>query len=168
MGIVDDAKNFITEKVSNMPMPEASIKDMDLKGVGFNGITYLVKVSVYNPYGVSIPIGEITYKFKSAERDVATGSIPDPGSLSAKADTELEVTVKVPHSAIVSLVRDVAPDWDIDYVLEMGLIVDLPAIGNVTIPMSYQGELKLPSFLKGDSEPPSESAADTEKEKEKK
>ncbi|KAL0320746.1 UNVERIFIED_CONTAM: Desiccation-related protein PCC27-45 [Sesamum radiatum] len=58
----------------------------------------------------------------------------------------LEVTVKVPHSALVSLVRDIGGDWDIDYLLELGLIIDLPVVGNITIPLSYKGEMKLPTF----------------------
>ncbi|KAL8506162.1 hypothetical protein ACS0TY_017144 [Phlomoides rotata] len=58
----------------------------------------------------------------------------------------LEVTVKVPHSAVVSLVHDIGDDWDIDYLLELRLIIDLSVIENITIQMSYKGEMKLPAF----------------------
>ncbi|KAL6544419.1 hypothetical protein OROMI_023281 [Orobanche minor] len=146
MNIIEQAKNYVAEKVANMPMPEATITDVDLKGLGFDGITLLAKVSVSNPYSVPIPIGEIAYTVKSAGNGIASGSIPDPGSLKANDKTMLEVTVKMPHSAVVSLVRDISGDWDIDYVLELGLIIDLPVFGNVTIPMSYKGEMKLPTF----------------------
>ncbi|PIN00238.1 hypothetical protein CDL12_27259 [Handroanthus impetiginosus] len=146
MDLVDKAKNFVAEKVANMPKPEAAITDVDLKGFGLEGITLLAKVSVSNPYAVPIPIGEIAYTVKSAERGIASGSIPDPGSLKANDKTMLDVTVKVPHSAVVSLIRDIGGDWDIDYLLELGLIIDLPVIGNITIPMSYKGEMKLPTF----------------------
>lgn len=60
--------------------------------------------------------------------------------------TKLEVPVKVPHSVLLSLARDVGRDWDIDYELELGLIIDLPVIGNFTIPLSQKGEIKLPTF----------------------
>ncbi|KAL3850807.1 hypothetical protein ACJIZ3_012689 [Penstemon smallii] len=156
MDIVEQAKNFLAEKVANFPTPEAVINDVDLKGFGLDGIIFLAKVSVSNPYPVPIPIGEIAYTVKSAGNDIASGSIPDPGSLKGNDKTNLEVTVKVPHSAVVSLVRDVGFDWDIDYVLELGLIIDLPVIGNFTIPMSYKGEMKLPTFsdlFMGKSEP---------------
>ncbi|KAL0362757.1 UNVERIFIED_CONTAM: Desiccation protectant protein Lea14 [Sesamum calycinum] len=157
MGIVD----LVTEKVAQMPQPEATMKDVDLKGLGFDGINLLAKVSVSNPYSVPIPIGEITYKVKSAERLIASGSIPDPGSLKANGETVLDVAVKVAHSALVSLVRDIAGDWDVDYLLELGMIVDLPIVGQFTIPVSYKGEMKLPTFselIRGKSEP-SEAAA---------
>lgn len=146
MELLEQAKNYVAEKVANMPTPEATITDVDLKGFGLDGITLLAKVSVSNPYSVPIPIGEIAYTVKSSERGIASGTIPDPGSLKANDKTMLEVTVKVPHSAVVSLVRDIGGDWDIDYLLELGLIIDLPVIGNITIPMSYKGEMKLPTI----------------------
>lgn len=145
MELLEKAKNYVSEKIANTPVPEATIADVDLKGFGLDGITLLAKVTITNPYGVPIPIGEIAYAVKSNERIIASGSIPDPGSLKASDITQLEVTVKVPHSAAVSLVRDIGGDWDIDYCLALGLIIDLPVIGNFTIPISYKGEMKLPS-----------------------
>lgn len=79
-------------------------------------------------------------------RIVATGTIPDPGSLKAKSTTLVDVPAKVPHSAILSLVRDIAADWDIDYTLELGFIIDLPVFGNFTVPLTYSGVYKLPTF----------------------
>lgn len=146
MEILEQAKNFVADKLANIPTPEATIDDVDLKGLGFDGITLLAKITVSNPYAVPIPIGEIAYTVKSNERCIASGSIPDPGSLKAHDKTLLEVTVKVPHSAAVSVVRDIGGDWDIDYLLELGLIIDLPVAGNFTIPLSYKGEMKLPTF----------------------
>lgn len=146
MDLLEKAKQYVSEKITNMPKPEATITDVDLKGLGFDGITFLAKVAVSNPYSVPIPIGEIAYKVKSVNSVIASGSIPDPGSLKADAKTDLDVTVKVPHSALLSLLKDIGGDWDVDYVLELGLIIDLPMIGNVTIPMSYKGEMKLPTL----------------------
>lgn len=78
-------------------------------------------------------------------REIASGTIPDPGSLKAKEKTMVDVPVKVPYSILMSLARDIGADWDIDYQLDLGLVVDLPAIGNFTIPLSRNGEVKLPN-----------------------
>lgn len=80
------------------------------------------------------------------EREIASGTIPDPGSLKAKDTTMVDVPVKVPYSILVSLARDIGADWDIDYHLDLGLIVDIPAMGNYTIPLSQKGEVKLPTL----------------------
>ncbi|KAL4312069.1 hypothetical protein GQ457_01G055190 [Hibiscus cannabinus] len=144
--LLDKAKNFVADKLANMKKPEASITDVDLGHVGRDGIQYDAKVSVTNPYSVSIPICEISYTLKSAGRVIASGTVPDPGSLKADDSTMLDVAVKVPHSVLVSLVRDIGADWDIDYELELGLTMDLPLFGNFTIPLSQKGEIKLPTL----------------------
>ncbi|XP_038876623.1 LOW QUALITY PROTEIN: desiccation protectant protein Lea14 homolog [Benincasa hispida] len=145
-GLIDQAKNFVTEKVANIPKPEASVTNVDLKGISFGSVEYLANVSVSNPYGHSIPICEISYTLKSEGRVIASGTVPDPGSLKASDSTMLDVGVKVPHSVLVSLARDIGRDWDIDYELQIGLTIDLPVIGDFTIPLSTKGEIKLPTF----------------------
>lgn len=77
---------------------------------------------------------------------VASGKMEDPGSLPGNEKTVLEVPVKVPHNILVSLVRDIGADWDIDYQLDLGLTIDLPLFGDFTIPLSRKGEIKLPTL----------------------
>nr|GFA71660.1 desiccation protectant protein Lea14 homolog [Tanacetum cinerariifolium] len=67
-GILDKAKQYVSDKVANMAKPEASVTDVDLKGVSLSNVTYLAKVKVANPYSASIPIGEIRYILKSCGR----------------------------------------------------------------------------------------------------
>ncbi|KAJ0444418.1 putative Late embryogenesis abundant protein [Helianthus annuus] len=145
-GLMDMAKEFVAEKVANMEKPEATVKNVDLKGVSTECITYKADVNVSNPYSTSIPICQISYTFKSADRVIAEGTIPDPGSLKAEADTMLDVGVKVPHSVLASLVKDIGADWDIDYELNIILTVDLPVFGNFNIPVNSKGEVKLPTL----------------------
>lgn len=80
------------------------------------------------------------------EREIASGKIPDPGSLKAKDTTMVDVPVKVPYSILMSLAKDIGADWDIDYQLDLGLVIDVPVIGNFTIPLSQKGEIKLPTL----------------------
>lgn len=77
---------------------------------------------------------------------IASGTVPDPGSLKGDDTTILDVPMKVPHSVLVSLVKDVVGDGDIDYELVLGLTIDLPIFGKFTIPLSRKGELKLPTL----------------------
>lgn len=87
---------------------------------------------------------------------IASGTIPDPGSLVANGSTVLDVPVKVPYSIAISLMKDMFLDWDIDYQLDIGLTIDLPVVGDITIPVSTQGEIKLPSFADIFNSKPSE------------
>ncbi|GAA0139502.1 hypothetical protein Leryth_004772 [Lithospermum erythrorhizon] len=146
MDLVGKVKDFVADKVADMPKPEATCTDVDLKDVSREGIEYLAKISIKNPYGVAIPISDIEYTLKSATRVIASGKVPDPGSLKASDTTMVDVHVKVPHSVLVSLIKDIAGDWDIDYEIEIKLIVDLPVIGNFTIPVNQKGEMKMPTW----------------------
>ncbi|KAJ9188279.1 hypothetical protein P3X46_003650 [Hevea brasiliensis] len=146
MELVDKAKNFVAEKVANIKKPEATVSDVDLSSVHRDRVEYIAKISVNNPYSHPLPICEVSYTLKSDGRVIASGNMPDPGSLKASDITILNVPVNVPHSILVSLVRDISRDWDIDYELEVGLTIDLPIIGNFTIPLSSKGEVKLPTL----------------------
>ncbi|KAF7801280.1 late embryogenesis abundant protein Lea14-A [Senna tora] len=143
---LDKAKGFVADKIANVKKPEASVSDVDLKRVSRECVEYLAKVSVTNPYGAPIPICQISYSLKSATREIAKGTIPDPGSLKGNDTTIVEVPVKVAYSILMSLAKDIGADWDIDYQLDLGLTVDLPLIGDFTIPLSHKGEFKLPTF----------------------
>jgi hypothetical protein len=46
----------------------------------------------------------------------------------------------------VTLIKDLGRDWDIDFVLEVALTIDLPIPGNFTIPLAPEGEMKLPTL----------------------
>ncbi|KAF4386649.1 hypothetical protein CsatB_011743 [Cannabis sativa] len=147
MSFLEKAKAFMAEKVAaHVKTPEASVTDVDLKHVSLNSVEYLAKITVDNPYGVDIPICDIAYLLRSAGREIASGTIPDPGSLKGHDRTLLEVQMKVAHSLLVSLAKDIGADWDIDYELEIGLTIDLPVIGNITLPLERKGEIKLPTL----------------------
>lgn len=66
--LVENAKNYVSEKVANMKKPEASLTGLGLHGVSREGVEYDAKVSVDNPYKHPIPICEISYILKSDGR----------------------------------------------------------------------------------------------------
>ncbi|KAE8707994.1 Desiccation-related protein [Hibiscus syriacus] len=78
--------------------------------------------------------------------EIVRGKIEDSGSLKGNDTTILEVPMKVPHNVLISLAKDICRDWDIDYELNVKLIIDLPVFGDITIPVSRQGEIKLPTL----------------------
>ncbi|KAL6627157.1 hypothetical protein ACP70R_030883 [Stipagrostis hirtigluma subsp. patula] len=144
--LVNKAKGFVAEKVAHVKKPEAELADLSVAHVGRDGATLAGRVDVRNPYSHAIPVCEVSYSLKSAGREVASGTVPDPGSLRAGDTTRLDVPVKVPYDFLVSLARDAGRDWDIDYEMRVGLTVDLPVLGTFTLPLTKSGELKLPTL----------------------
>jgi len=144
--LMDKAKEFVADKIAHIPKPEATLDAVTFKGLSRECITLHSSVNVSNPYDHRLPICEVTYTLRCAGREVASGTMPDPGWIAASGNTSLEIPAKVPYDFIVSIVRDVGRDWDLDYELQVGLTVDLPIVGNFTIPLSTSGEFKLPTL----------------------
>ncbi|CAN6336679.1 unnamed protein product [Urochloa humidicola] len=154
--LMDKAKEFVADKIAHIPKPEASLDSVSFKSMSRECITLHSNVNVSNPYDHRLPICEVTYTLKCAGKVVASGTMPDPGWIAASDTTKLEIPAKVPYDFLISIVKDVGRDWDIDYELQVGLTVDLPIIGNFTIPLSTSGEFKLPTikdmlFSKGET-----------------
>ncbi|CAA7402708.1 unnamed protein product [Spirodela intermedia] len=144
--LMDKAKGFLVEKVAHIKKPEAKLADVDFTHVSRDSATLLCKLDVVNPYDHDLPICEISYSFKSADKVIASGTVPDPGSLRANDQTRVDVPIKVPYDFLFSIAKDVGRDWDIDYEIAVGLTVDLPLIGSFTIPLTKKGEVKLPTL----------------------
>ncbi|KAI3897119.1 hypothetical protein MKX03_025981 [Papaver bracteatum] len=164
MAFIEQAVNFVEEKVAVIVMtpvnfteetvailvkkPEATLNDVILKSISFDSVTLLAKVSVSNPYNTTIPIGEINYIVKSAERVMASGKIPDPGLLVPMNLTLLVIEMKVPYSVVITQLQDAITEWTFDYDLQLCFTFDIPVIGDVTIPIKGKGEIKLPAISK--------------------
>ncbi|XP_051220538.1 late embryogenesis abundant protein Lea14-A [Lolium perenne] len=145
-GLVGKAREFVSEKIAQIPKPEAALERVSFKSISSEGVTLHSHVDVSNPYSYRIPICELTYTFKSDGKVIASGTMPDPGWIGASGLTKLELPVNVPYDFVMSLMKDLSGDWDIDYVLDVGITIDLPVIGTFTIPLTTQGEMKLPTF----------------------
>ncbi|KAM0837678.1 hypothetical protein ACQ4PT_061473 [Festuca glaucescens] len=146
-GLMDKAKGFVADKIAHMPKPEASLDKVSFKNMTRDSITVHSNVNVTNPYSHRIPICDITFSLKCGGKEVASGTIPDPGWIEDSGEvTKLEVPAKVPYNVLVTLMKDLGRDWDIDYELHVGLTIDLPVFGNFTIPLETTGEFKLPTL----------------------
>ncbi|KAE8787947.1 late embryogenesis abundant protein [Hordeum vulgare] len=70
-------------------------------------------------------------------RAVASGMIPDPGWIEDSGEvTKLVVPAKLPYDFLISLIKDLGRDWDIDYELLVKLPIDLPISGKLHLPQS--------------------------------
>jgi len=144
--LMDKGKQFLIEKVARMDKPSADVTDIDIKNVTMESITLESAVDITNPYGHDLPIGQISFRLRSADREIASGTILDPGSVKAKAKTGMIIPVTVPYNFLLSIMKDVGHDWDIDYQWDIGLTMQIPIIGKFTLPLSQKGTIKLPTL----------------------
>ncbi|KAL1809429.1 hypothetical protein ACET3Z_026419 [Daucus carota] len=142
-GSVGKATEAMTKETKK---PEAKITHVGLKDVNLKFVTYNAKISVTNPYPTPLPIFQITHALKSADRELVSGTSPNPEPLKANTTTELDLDMKVPFTMLLSLARDIAADLDTDYDLQINVVGNVPAMGDVTIPISNKGQMKLPTL----------------------
>ena len=68
--LIVKAKEFIADKIADVPKPEATMTDVSVKHFSRDSATFDGKVSVKNPYSTKLPICEVSYTFKSDGRCV--------------------------------------------------------------------------------------------------
>ena len=79
---------------------------------------------------------------------IVSGTMGKAGWMPANEKTVVEVPVRVAHAILLTLMKDISTDGDIDYQLDLVVtIVSLPLFGDLTIPLSWKGEIKLPSLF---------------------
>lgn len=66
--LIDKAKEFVAEKIANIPKPEATLTKVSVKSFNRSSATFHSEVTVTNPYNNALPICEISYTLKSADR----------------------------------------------------------------------------------------------------
>lgn len=66
--LVDKAKEFMADKVSDIPKPDASLAGVSVQSLSRDGVLFHSQVSVSNPFPFPIPVCEIAYTLKSAGR----------------------------------------------------------------------------------------------------
>ncbi|KAJ7522808.1 hypothetical protein O6H91_18G027900 [Diphasiastrum complanatum] len=145
--MMEKAKVFVADKVAHVEKPEADLTWVSIKDVDRKDITLECDVLISNPYSHDLPICEISYTLLCGNREIASGKIPNPGSVKANDKTAIKIPTQVPYDFLLSILRDVGSDWDLDYEMRVGLTVSIPILGDFTIPLSKKGTLKLPSLF---------------------
>jgi energy-converting hydrogenase Eha subunit H len=82
----------------------------------------------------------------SFHREIISGRIADPGSILANDRTNVKLPLSIPSDFLMSIIRDISADWDIDYELNANLVIDIPIFGNFNLPLSKKGTIKLPTL----------------------
>ncbi|KAF3792842.1 hypothetical protein EJ110_NYTH10829 [Nymphaea thermarum] len=125
-------------------VPKAALRNVALKKVTTKSVTLQGTVVVNNPNFFRIPIGEVPFAFKSSGRVIASGVVPNQGSLPAWKETTFDVPVEIPYSIVKTMTMDIAGDGDIDYELDVTLKFRMPIIGKmITIPLNKSGEINI-------------------------
>ena len=125
--------------------PTAHITGASLQDLGMTAATMLFDVEVSNPYTVPLPMSNVDYVLSSQGQQFLTGKADVQGSVLAGASKTLGVPVRISFPQLLDAVKGARPGDTIPYRADLGLSVDVPALGPLRVPMSRDGELSIPT-----------------------
>ena len=125
--------------------PSAHITGVKVQDVSLTNATMLFDVKVDNPYTVPLPMSNLDYALSSQGQRFLTGKADVQGTVPAGGSKTLGVPVRVSYLELINAVKGARPGATIPYKADMGLSVDVPALGPLRVPMSRDGELSIPS-----------------------
>jgi LEA14-like dessication related protein len=134
----------------NVQRPSASVAGMHVANVDANGFTMNFDVDVDNPNVVALPLAAADYKLGLAGTDVIDGKIKPGGSVPARGSSRVRVPVTLTYENLLAAQKGIVQSGgNVPFALDAGLTFDTgtPLVGNVRVPLRYQGTLPLRDIL---------------------
>ncbi|XP_020587558.1 uncharacterized protein LOC110029555 isoform X2 [Phalaenopsis equestris] len=149
-GFLDKVKDFIQdigEKIEGaigFGKPTADVVRVHIPSINLHKIEIVVDVLISNPNPIPIPLIDIDYLIESDGRKLVSGLIPDAGTIHAHGSETVKIPVVLIYDDIKSTYDDIKPGSIIPYLIKVGLIVDVPIFGRLTLPLEKKGEIPVP------------------------
>ncbi len=129
-----------------LQQPSASISAVRPQNVGLSELTMVFDVAIDNPYSVALPLHRMDYSLASRGQKFMSGQTDLEGSVPANGSTVLAVPVTIPYRQLMNAVDGVKAGSTVPYTADLGLLVDVPALGDMRLPMSTEGEIVIPTL----------------------
>jgi LEA14-like dessication related protein len=127
------------------PRPSVHVVGTSLRGLSLTNAVLLFDVEVSNPYGVALPLADLSYALSSGGRKLLEGSIQPSGSIPAKGKQVIQLPVTVGFAPVMATLKGLKPGALLPYTADLTLGVDAPAAGRIEVPASKSGELPVPA-----------------------
>ncbi len=124
--------------------PEVAITRVSLTGLSLQELTLLLQVRVTNPNPVGIRLAGLDYRLLVNERPFLKGEVKEQFSFPAQGADTVDIPLGIPWSDLFALTREFTRYDSIPYLLEGGLVFNLPIVGATRVPLRHRGTLPLP------------------------
>lgn len=125
-----------TARVTAVRFQELSLAKVDL----------VFDVEVTNPYGVSLPLLDLSYSIGSGGQKFLVGGVKPTTVLPANGAAVVQVPTSISFAALMGIVKTVRPGQVVPYSADFTVGVNAPVIGLVSIPLSHEGEIPVPAI----------------------
>ena len=137
------------EKVSQAlegQKPTASVQGLKLTGLDSSGVDLSFDVKVDNPNPVAISLAGLDYDLKLLGSSFLQGKQTKGVKLAANGSSQVEVPLRLGFQQLLDSYRQLRGAKQVGYQLDLGLGFEVPLLGQVRVPVSYQGEFPIPEL----------------------
>ena len=134
------------ESALNLRRPTANLQGLKFEDINLSGARLLFDVEVENPYPVALPLTNVDYNLTSRDNSLLTGTSDLQSQVSAKSKTTLTLPAQIKYLDLAKAFKDVRPGSVIPYQADLGLLVSTPALGQLRLPITKNGQLTVPTI----------------------
>ena len=134
----------------NVQKPTAAVTGMAVKGVDANGFTMNFNVDLKNPNTMALPLTAADYKLGLAGMNVLDGKAKPEGSIPAGGSKSIVLPVTMTYENLLAAEQGIVKSGgNVPYVLDGGLSLNTgtPMLGDIRVPLQYNGTLPLKEIL---------------------
>lgn len=124
--------------------PRVSIEGMRLAAVDFERARVVFDVAIDNPNPVGLDLAGFDYAFSLGGNEFLSGRRERALRLPADDTETIAVPLTIPFARIAQLPGHLSGRANVDYDLELGLDLDLPAVGRQRFGVATSGTLPVP------------------------
>jgi LEA14-like dessication related protein len=126
--------------------PTAKVAGLKLTGLDLNGVDLNFDVQVDNPNPVGISLAGFDYDLKLLGSSFVQGDQPMGMKLAANGSSQVQVPVRLGFQQLLNSYRQLKGEKEVGYQLDLGMGFEVPLLGEVRVPVSYQGEFPIPEM----------------------
>jgi LEA14-like dessication related protein len=134
----------------NVQKPTAAVTGMTVQDVNASGFTMNFDVDLKNPNSMALPLTAADYKLGLGGTNVLEGKAKPEGSIPAGGSKHVTLPVTVTYENLLAAEQGIMKSGgNVPYALDAGLSLNsgTPMLGNLRVPIQYNGTLPLKEIL---------------------
>jgi len=140
-----------TLEALGLAKPTAYLRGVSFGKIDLEAATLLFDVEVENPYGVPLPLLNMDYALSSSDKPLFSGAADVATTIPARSRKTVSLPATVRYLDLWNALREVRPGAQIDYRADVDLSVEAPVAGPITLPLTKEGQLTVPTLPTPDS-----------------
>jgi len=131
------------KELTNLQNPKVTLDQVQVTGLTFDDISLKFDIAIDNPNQLSVNLAGFDYDFLLNDQSFIQGQQADELSIQAQSRSIVELPVNLVFKDIYQSYQNLKNMDSTDYQLKVGLLFDLPVLGQTKIPVSMKGKFPL-------------------------